>query len=206
LFGEAGNDTVTGGDGSDQLFGQAGNDVLDGGNDDDGLTGGDGNDQLLGQAGNDNLFGEAGNDQLFGGSDNDNLDGGDGDDSLDGGAGDDFLSGGAGSDTLTGGGGVDAFYFQLASDGPDEITDFAGGVDKILIRASGFGGDLFAGGPVSLVSGANPTATDATGQFLFDTSNGHLLWDADGTGAGAAVLVATLSNIPTLTPSDFIVI
>jgi VCBS repeat-containing protein len=204
--GGGGADHINGGDGNDQLLGRAGNDVIDGGNDDDFLFGGDGNDQLLGQAGNDNLFGEAGNDQLSGGDGNDNLDGGDGVDALVGGTGDDFLSGGAGSDMLTGGDGADAFFFQLPSDGPDQITDFVSGTDTILIRASGFGGDLFAGGPVSLVSGSDPTASDASGQFLYDTDDGRLLWDADGTGAGAAVLVATLSNVPTLTTSDFVVI
>ena len=169
-------------------------------------SGGDGNDQLFGQAGNDILFGEAGNDQLSGGDGNDSLDGGDGDDTLDGGDGDDFLSGGVGADVLTGGAGADTFSFQLASDGPDEITDFVSGIDKIRVPASGFGGGLTAGGTVSLVSGSDPTASGATGQFLFDTDDGRLLWDADGTGGGAAVLVATLSNIPSLTASDFAVI
>jgi hypothetical protein len=56
-----------------------------------------------------------------------------------------------------------------------------------------------------LISGTNPTASDSTGQFLFDTDNGHLLWDADGTGSGNAVLVATLSNIPSLAASDIFV-
>ena len=132
--------------------------------------------------------------------------GGDGDDTLDGGDGDDFLSGGLGSDVLTGGVGVDTFDFQSASDGPDEITDFVSGTDKIQVSASGFGGGLIAGGTVSLVSGSDPTASDATGQFLFDTDDGRLLWDADGTGSGDAVLIATLSNIPSLATSDFAVI
>jgi VCBS repeat-containing protein len=213
--GGAGNDQIDGGDGSDTLNGQAGNDIVNGGNDDDFLFGGDGNDQLFGQAGNDYLFGENGNDQLSGGDGSDSLNGGDGDDTLDGGDGDDFLSGGLGSDVLTGGAGsdmlsggdgTDAFFFQFASDGPDEITDFISGIDTIRVSASGFGGGLTAGGSVSLVSGSDPTASGATGQFLFDTDDGRLLWDADGTGGGAAVLVATLSNIPSLTASDFAVI
>jgi len=96
--------------------------------------------------------------------------------------------------------GVDAEKFG------DEITDFVGGVDKILVRASGFGGGLTVGGEVSLVSGSDPTASGTTGQFLFDTDDGRLLWDEDGSGAGAAVLVATFSNLPTLTTSDFAVV
>ena len=214
VFGLAGADLIYGGDGFDNLNGEDDNDVIDGGNDDDFLSGGDGNDQLFGQAGNDILFGEDGDDQLSGGdgrqfdgdAGNDIIAGGDGDDTLDGGDGNDFLSGGSGSDVLTGGAGADIFDFQSASHGPDEITDFVSGIDTIRVSASGFGGGLIAGGTVSLVSGSDPTASGARGQFLFDTDDGRLLWDADGTGSGAAVLVATLSNVPSLAASDFVVI
>ncbi|HYI48408.1 MAG TPA: calcium-binding protein, partial [Allosphingosinicella sp.] len=197
IFGQAGADQIDGGDGSDLLVGEADDDVVEGGNNDDFLYGGEGNDQLFGQADNDNLSGENGDDQLSGGDGDDSLDGGDGDDTLEGGDGDDYLMGGAGAD---------AFVFQSVLDGPDGIGDFTSGTDKIQVSASGFGGGLTAGGTVSLVSGADPTASGATGQFLFDTDDGRLLWDADGTGGGEAVLVATLYNIPSLTTSDFAVI
>jgi VCBS repeat-containing protein len=206
VFGQAGADLIQGGDGFDFLHGEADDDVIDGGNDDDFLTGGDGNDQLLGQAGNDTLFGENGEDELSGGEGNDSLDGGDGGDTLDGGDGDDFVYGGLGSDVLSGGVGIDLFYLQSALDGPDEITDFVSGSDMIMVSASGFGGDLVPDGAVSLVSGSDPAASDATGQFLFDTDDGRLLWDADGTGSGDAVLIATFSNIPSLAATDFVVV
>jgi VCBS repeat-containing protein len=215
VSGQAGADVINGGDGFDFLNGNADDDVIDGGNDDDYLFGGDGNDQLLGQAGNDSLFGDNGDDQLSGGDGSDSLSGGAGDNSLDGGNDDDFLVGGSDSDVLTGGAGFDTLYggdgddifaFQTASDGPDEIADFVSGGDTIRISASGFGGGLTAGGTVSLVSGADPAASGTGGQFLFDTDDGRLLWDADGTGGGEAVLIATLSNIPPLTASDFTVI
>jgi VCBS repeat-containing protein len=215
VFGLAGADLIYGGDGLDNLNGGDGNDAIEGGNGDDSVSGGDGNDQLFGQAGNDVLFGEDGDDQLSGGDGLDNLNGeagndviagGSDDDFLSGGEGDDLLSGGSGSDVLTGGVGADIFDFQFASDGPDEITDLVSGTDKIQVSASGFGGGLVAGGAVSLVSGTDPTASNSTGQFLFDTDDGRLLWDADGTGSGGAVLVATLSNIPSLQASDFAVI
>ncbi|HEV2818680.1 MAG TPA: Ig-like domain-containing protein [Allosphingosinicella sp.] len=223
-FGMAGDDFIYGGDGVDNLYGNEDDDYIDGGNQDDQLSGGDGNDQLLGQAGDDIVFGENGDDQLSGGdgldnltgeagadviaggNDDDVLSGGEDNDSLDGGAGNDLLTGGTGADLLTGGGGVDTFSFQLPSEGPDEITDFVSGSDLIQILASGFGGGLVEGGSVSLVSGSDPTATDASGQFLYDTDDGNLYWDEDGTGANAAVLIATLSNVPTLTTSDFVVI
>jgi Ca2+-binding RTX toxin-like protein len=215
VFGLAGADVIHGGDGLDTLYGGADNDVLDGGNGDDSISGDEGNDQLFGQAGNDSVFGGDGDDQMSGGDGfdnltgeggNDSLSGGNDDDVLAGGDGNDFLMGGPGSDLLFGGGGADVFAFQSASEGADTIADFESGMDHIQISASGFGGGLIAGGTVSLVSGTDPTATSATGQFLFDTDDGRLLWDADGTGAGAAVLVATLSNVPTLGAGDFIVV
>ena len=199
--------SINGGDGFDFLNGEADDDIIEGGNDDDFLSGGDGNDQLFGQAGNDMpRSARMATTSCRAATAIDSLDGGDGDDTLDGGDGDDFLSGGSGSDVLTGGAGADIFAFQSASDGPDEITDFVSGTDQIQVSASGFGGGLIAGGTVSLVSGSDPTASGATGQFLFDTDDGRLLWDADGTGSGAAVLIATFSNVPPLAASDFIVI
>jgi VCBS repeat-containing protein len=206
VFGQVGADIVDGGDGNDFLNGGAGDDVIAGGNQDDFIVGEGGGDQLSGQAGDDILFGENGDDELAGGDGNDSLDGSDGDDSLNGGLGGDFLSGGAGTDVLTGGGDADIFHFQFPSEGPDEITDFVSGTDTVRFSASGFGGGLSAGGSVSLVSGTDPTATQATGQFLYDTDNGSLFWDVDGTGSEEAVLVATFSNVPSLQASDFFIV
>jgi VCBS repeat-containing protein len=204
--GGSGADLIRGGDGSDFLYGNSGNDVVEGGNGSDLLAGGDGGDQLSGEAGNDILAGEAGGDQLAGGDGNDSLDGSDGDDSLDGGAGQDFLAGGAGADVMTGGADADVFDFQSASHGPDQIADFAGESDRIRIWSSGFEGGLAAGGTVSLISGSDPTASEESGQFLYDTDDGSLFWDSDGTGSGEAVLVATFANLPSLQASDFFVI
>ncbi len=216
VFGQAGDDIINGGSGFDTLDGGADDDIIDGGSNEDNITGGEGNDQLLGQAGDDILFGENGNDTLSGGAGDDNLNGEAGDDTLSGGTENDFLSGGddddiltgdAGADSLAGGLGADVFDYGSAAEGADEIFDFEAGIDQIQVSASGFGGGLTAGGSVSLVSGSTPTATAATGQFLYDTDDGRLLWDADGTGAAAgAVLIATLSSIPTLAASDFVVV
>jgi Ca2+-binding RTX toxin-like protein len=64
------------------LFGEAGNDKLTGGNLADLLDGGLGNDSLLGMGGNDKLIGGDGNDTLKGGSGEDTLEGGLGKDKL----------------------------------------------------------------------------------------------------------------------------
>jgi Ca2+-binding RTX toxin-like protein len=68
IFGEAGDDFISGGLGACQLFGNAGNDVLTAQNDllSDLLHGGDGNDELIGTRASDRLIGGLGNDVLFG--------------------------------------------------------------------------------------------------------------------------------------------
>jgi len=213
LFGESGGDTVRGGagddylsggigddlmsgdDGNDTMYGEADNDTLEGNAGNDYLAGGLGNDWLYGGDGIDILFGEAGADNLFGGDGNDYVDGGEGGDYLVGGAGNDMLLGGLGADALAGGVGADYFAFGSPGEGSDLILDFSGAEgDKIYLFAAGFGGGLAPGALAAdrFVSGSGPTANQAFGQFLFNTASGQLSWDADGTGAGAAVQIASL--------------
>jgi Ca2+-binding RTX toxin-like protein len=123
LAGEKGNDIVFGGQGQDILNGDYGEDLslLDG-------TNPDGNDLLNGNLGRDTLNGEGGNDTIFGGQNADVLNGG---------AGDDLFSGDLGDDTLTGASGSDRFLLQDVS-GTDTITDFADGVDSLVLPTSNF--------------------------------------------------------------------
>ena len=53
---------------------------------------------------------------------------------------------------------------------------------------------------------AGPAALDANDYVVYNHVNGALYYDADGNGAGAAVLFATLQGAPTLAASDFVVI
>ena len=96
-----------------QMYGQEGNDTLTGAGNDDLLDGGTGNDVMAGGGGGDRLLGRDGNDYLSGETGNDTLQGEAGDDTLDGGSGDDVLSGGTGSDT---------YLFRRGS-GADTIVD-----------------------------------------------------------------------------------
>ena len=164
LFGEGGDDTLSGGSEDDTIFGRAGNDAIDGGSEDDRLFGGDGNDTINGGSENDRIAGNAGDDILTGGSGDDRifassgtdiLDGGSGDDRLFGGddrdilignMGDDFLNGGdgddvlmgvTGRDVLVGGDGADLFVYGVG-DGKDLIRDFEVGIDKIGLVESEF--------------------------------------------------------------------
>jgi Ca2+-binding RTX toxin-like protein len=140
---------------------------------------------------------------------------------LEGNNGNDTLDGKGGSDTMIGGIGADKFQFtMLAGGGTDSIFDFTPGTDDIVVDASVFGGGLVAGGIAAslLVKAAAPVATlgAGIGQFLFDTDDGRLFWDANGTTAGGVVHFATLElfdppgapppAIPALLFSDFVVI
>lgn len=78
---------------------------------------------------------------IKGGAGDDTLTGGKLNDTIIGGAGNDTLSGGTGGvDTLTGGAGVDKFVITAQNTttvGIDKITDFVGGVDKIVNGTAG---------------------------------------------------------------------
>jgi Ca2+-binding RTX toxin-like protein len=100
------------------------------------LTGGDGNDVLIGGSGDDDIMGAGGDDRLIGGSDDDTVNGGGGNDVLFGGSGNDILNGGAGNDELTGGSGEDVFDFDRVSTNngaqeQDLIRDYTAGEDVI---------------------------------------------------------------------------
>jgi hypothetical protein len=93
---------------------------------------------------------------------------------------------------------------QRATEGADTITDFVSGTNRFAIDNAGLGivgtGTLAANGvtfvPGSAASGAGPT-------LLFDAATHQALWDADGTGAGSAQVLATLVGVTTMTAGDF---
>jgi serralysin len=155
--------------------------VLDGGDDNDVVRGGASGDVLIGSGGNDRLHGNGG---------------------------DDLLVGGAGRDTMEGGAGRDLFRWDVAAEARDVILDFRSGEDRLWVDASGFKGglrenmDLAATG--RFVAGG--AATAARGQFLYDQATGTLLWDVDGTGTRASVLIAELGAGTTLAASDFLIV
>ncbi|WP_052954627.1 calcium-binding protein [Microvirga vignae] len=184
IIADAGNDLVDGGAGSDTLFGSTGHDTLDGGDDTDLLYGEGGDDVLLGRAGADLI------------------DGGDGSDALRGEAGADTLIGGAGSDELVGGDGQDVFV--LDASGPDRIIDFTVGEDRIQLSASLFG--LGAGTLATAAFRLGAAAGTADQKILYDRGTGALWFDADGSGAGAAVKLATIGAGKALTAADFFLV
>jgi Bacterial lectin/Galactose oxidase-like, Early set domain/RTX calcium-binding nonapeptide repeat (4 copies) len=138
---------------------------------------------------------------------NETINGSPGNDTLIGGPGDDTLIGGLGSDTLTGGAGRDHFVYQSAAEGGDTIKDFAVADDTLSFSAAGFGGGLVAGQHLAVgttfIADASPTATTATGTFLYNTATHDLQWDADGSGDGGAVQIAHFTTAVALTADHF---
>ena len=122
---------------------------------------------------------------------------------LGGGDGADTLVGGAGVDTLTGGDGADWFCFASPIDGRDVITDFASGVDRLVVLTPDFA-ELPADAQAALVSGVAPEATGTGPVFLYDTATGQLVFDADGSGDEQGVLLATLVGQVGLTAQDLL--
>jgi serralysin len=232
LNGTAGDDSIFGLAGNDRLSGLGGNDILDGGTGNDTMTGGTGNDTYIVDAARDKVV-----ESTNGGIDTvrtslanfvlvanvENLEftgsattafrgtgnvlanvirGGNGNDTLNGMAGHDHLWGGSGRDSF-------AFTTALGATNVDVIGDFNAAEDTILLensvmRALGKAGALSAG---SFVNGT--AALDVSDRILFDQATGALFYDADGTGAIAAVRFATIDLAGlqgTVTASDFVII
>jgi Ca2+-binding RTX toxin-like protein len=160
-------------------------------------------DVVYGNMANDTVFGGQGGDTLFGGQGDDRLFGNLGDDALYGNLGDDTLHGGAGSDALAGGDGADVFRLNAPAEGGDVITDFQAGVDRIAVLSPNFG--TLTAGALSAANFALNSPTDADDLFVFNTATGVLSFDADGSGAGVAVTIATL-NVRTLGHADILVL
>ncbi|MDF2234809.1 hypothetical protein P2H44_19790 [Albimonas sp. CAU 1670] len=119
------------------------------------------------------------------------------------GAGDDVLVGGQASDRLFGDVGADVFWLLDPAWEPDEI-DFEPGEDALRLSAAGFS-ELPTGtlSPDRLFVDAAPTGGAAA--LIYDTATGALSYDADGSGAAAAVRIATLRDAPALEAADIAV-
>jgi Ca2+-binding RTX toxin-like protein len=127
---------------------------------------------------------------------------------LEGNAGANTLNGGGGNDVLVGFGGADNFAFTtaLGAGNVDLIADFQGGTDKIQLDDAVFSGIGGLGTLNANAFFAGSAAHDADDRIVYNSSTGQLFFDADGNGAGAAVLFATLQGAPSLSASDFAVI
>lgn len=161
---------------------------------------------LNGTANADTINGLRGNDVLNGLAGNDTLNGGDDNDVLNGGLGADVLTGGAGR-------GNDFFVFNavLGGGNVDTITDF-GNVNRNddTFRLENTGAGLFetlaTGNLATNAFAVGTAATTAAHRIVYNNQTGDVFYDADGSGATAQVLFATMSNRVNLTAADFVVI
>ena len=147
--------------------------------------GGGGGDSLVGNAANNDLLGLGGNDTL---------------------------AGRLGNDKMTGGLGNDAFVFNTplsALTNKDTITDFsnvAGNNDLFKLDNAVFAKLGAAGAMNPAFFKVAATALDANDHIVYNHSTGALFYDDNGNVGGGAIEFAELTNKPTLTAADFIVI
>lgn len=123
-----------------------------------------------------------------------------------GNAGTNNIDGRGGADILTGGDGADNFLFTTAiAGGVDTITDFASGLDYIVLDDAIFAG-LAPGDLGASAFAIGTQAMDADDRVIYDHATGALMYDADGFDGAAAVQFAILGNGSSLAASDFLVI
>ncbi|QOZ28588.1 calcium-binding protein [Bradyrhizobium sp. CCBAU 51753] len=222
------DNVLTGGAGTDYLIGGDGNDTFIDASIANTFQGGAGDDTYVVQSNLDSIYEVAGEgtDQVmtslsayvlapnvenltFVGSVGHTGIGNDGNNVMVGNGGDDFLNGLAGNDILTGGAGADLFVFTTSIAGGnnvDTITDFASGTDRIVLDHAIFAG--VAPGVLEDAAFALSTAAEtAATRFIYDPNSGALSYDADGSGAGAAVQFAMLGTTthPAVSAHDFLI-
>jgi Ca2+-binding RTX toxin-like protein len=230
LVGNNGANVLRGGGGSDRLYGYGGNDVLIGGSTPSAMYGGAGNDTFYVSDGSDAVFEAVGEgiDRIAASTTYTlaasaevevieainqaantamNLTGSDFANTIAGNNGANVLNGRGGSDTLYGFGGADTFAFTsaLGANNVDRLGDFASGTDKIALDDAVFAG-LAPGTLAAAAFVAGSAAADSSDRIVYNGATGQIFYDADGNGAGAAILFATLAAGTTLTASDFLVI
>ncbi|WP_283258449.1 M10 family metallopeptidase C-terminal domain-containing protein [Pseudomonas sp. GX19020] len=231
LLGDAGNNMIQGVGGIDAIYGREGNDTLYGGDGDDWLYGGAGADLLYGGAGRDRAHygdataavradlqspgsntGFAAGDRYFeiedlvGSAYNDVLLGDAGNNMISGGAGNDTLFGREGNDTLIGGAGRDVFVFNTAPGvaNADLISDFNIADDFIHLDDAIYF-SLTVGALDASRFAVGAAATTAAHRIVYNQSSGAIFYDADGSGAGEMVLIATVTANTALTAGHFLI-
>jgi len=109
------------------------------------------------------------------------------------------INGKAGSDFLTGGGGSDVFVFDttFGATNLDTIADFVHGVDKIRIAkavAVAIGTSLTVDEFKVVTTGHAPSS--ASVHLIYNSKDGSLWYDANGSGNGGDVKMAVLTGSP----------
>lgn len=229
LSGGSGQDDLDGGSGGDLLVGGSGNDVyrIDGIGDQVQELAGNGFDRLISRVSYTladslhieglsarsasttpiDLVGNSIDNRITGNNGANVLRGEEGADFLSGLGGGDRLYGGTGRDVMTGGAGRDHYHFDTAI-GPaslaDRINGFAAADDTILLDRAVFGAIARTGTISGSAFRVGTAAAEADDRIIYHRATGRIFYDADGNGAGAQLLFATVGPGTGLTRLDFV--
>ncbi len=175
IFGDIGNETISGTESTDDIFGLDGNDIINGNAGNDFLYGGDGNDTINGGAGNDSIYGEIGADILNGDDGADN-----------------FYYGGteAAGDTVDGGAGSDDIYLS-SNIFLDSTTTFTN-MERVVF--SGFTATAVTNDSFSFAGMTASGTSRLYGQAGNETITGTESTDAFYGGLGADILNGGAGN------------
>ncbi len=223
LSGSGGNDSIAGGAGRDILSGGSGQDTLDGGDESDVYYVDDSLDLLVdtGLMGTDKVItsidftlGSSIEDLTAAGSGALLLAGNSRANAITGNAGNNQIQGGLGNDVLKGGAGKDTFVFNTKLNpktNVDKITDFSVRDDTVWLDNKymsklGKGTELKPGKLNKKFFAVGDKAKDGNDYLIYNKKTGVLSYDADGSGARAAIEIAKLSKSLKLTANDFFVI
>jgi Ca2+-binding RTX toxin-like protein len=152
---------------------------------------------------------------VTGSTSSDVIKGGRGNDTFSGGSGDDRLWGGNGNDTLRGDEGRDVFVFDTKAHtkaNKDKLVDFKVADDSLWLDHAVFtklGKTGSETSPVQVKKGffvVGSKSKDRNDYIVHDKSKGLLLYDADGSGRGKAVEIASLPKTLSMTYKDLFVI
>lgn len=206
-------DYLIGDEAANRLGGNTGDDVLVGGMGGDVLVGGDGIDAVSYEDNYGAVFvnlstGAGASNAAEGDSyaEIENVTGSMFNDYLIGDTGANRLAGALGNDFLHGAAGADTFVFDTAlsaANNLDTIEDFAVGSDRIELSSAIFGLPLGVLAGSAFTMGAVATTIDH--RILYDSVTGTLYFDADGSGAGAAVAFAQVTAGLALGAGDLVV-
>ncbi|MBF9196500.1 hypothetical protein [Microvirga terrestris] len=159
--------------------------------------------------------GDVASETVTGSTNSDVIKGNMGKDTFKGGSGDDKFWGGLGNDILTGDTGKDIFVFDTKPNKKsnlDRITDFSVKDDAIWLDNKVFAKLGKAGSeakPVQMKKDfftIGSKAKDKNDYIVYDKTKGVLYYDADGSGKGKQVEIATVSKKLSLTYKDLFVI
>ncbi len=113
---------------------------------------------------------------------------------------------------LSGGSGQDSYVFrEFGAQNADTVANFDTNWDSLRFDGSAFtaagGAGHFAADDARFYAAPGAAGGhDADDRFVYNTSTGQLYYDADGSGAGDAQLVATVQGAPAVAANDIWVI